>query len=167
MAEYHAPAVTDGVDTNDSGAGAEKSPSGPAVPPHAAMQEDALGREAPLPPQAVPGATDQRPPTAPDATAQAPPTEPDASAQAPETAAVNDRLHVVVKDQHDLLITFHIRRTMPLGKLKSVFAEKVGKNAKDLRFLYDGVRIMDDQTAEMLDMEEDDVIEVHTEQIGG
>ncbi|KAK4979614.1 SUMO protein smt3 [Elasticomyces elasticus] len=165
MAEHHAPTVTDGVVTN--GAGAGKSPPGSAVPPHAAMQEDAPGREAPLPPQAVPGATDGGPPTAPDATAQAPPTEPGASAQAPETAAVDDRLHLVVKDQHDLQMTFYVRRMTPLGKLKSVFAEKVGKNVKDLRFLYDGVRIMDDQTAEMLDMEEEDVIEVHTEQIGG
>ncbi|WP_337127856.1 ubiquitin-like protein, partial [Staphylococcus aureus] len=47
------------------------------------------------------------------------------------------------------------------------FAKRQGKEMDSLRFLYDGIRIQADQTPEDLDMEDNDIIEAHREQIGG
>lgn len=47
------------------------------------------------------------------------------------------------------------------------FAKRQGKEMDSLRFLYDGIRIQADQTPDDLDMEDNDIIEAHREQIGG
>ncbi|CAL9738626.1 ubiquitin-like protein Smt3p [Monosporozyma servazzii] len=64
-------------------------------------------------------------------------------------------------------IFFKIKRTTPLKRLMEAFAKRQGKEMDSLRFLYDGVRIQADQTPSMLDMEDNDLIEAHREQIGG
>lgn len=45
-------------------------------------------------------------------------------------------------------------------KLKKSYSERVGINIVDLRFLYEGRRIMDDDTPGSLEMESGDYIEV-------
>ena len=64
-------------------------------------------------------------------------------------------------------IFFKIKRTTPLRRLMEAFAKRQGKEMDSLRFLYDGIRIQADQTPEDLDMEDNDIIEAHREQIGG
>ncbi|VDN21625.1 unnamed protein product [Gongylonema pulchrum] len=63
------------------------------------------------------------------------------------------------------------RATAEYIKLKVVgqksYAERVGVAVGSLRFLFDGRRINDDDTPKTLEMEEDDVIEVYQEQVGG
>lgn len=43
----------------------------------------------------------------------------------------------------------------------------LGVSVNTLRFLFDGRRINDEDTPKSLEMEEDDVIEVYQEQVGG
>lgn len=64
-------------------------------------------------------------------------------------------------------IFFKIKRTTPLRRLMEAFAKRQGKEMDSLRFLYDGVRLQPDQTPDDLDMEDNDIIEAHREQIGG
>nr|6RPQ_A Chain A, Ubiquitin-like protein SMT3,1108aa long hypothetical cell division control protein [synthetic construct] len=64
-------------------------------------------------------------------------------------------------------IFFKIKKTTPLRRLMEAFAKRQGKEMDSLRFLYDGIRIQADQTPEDLDMEDNDIIETHREQIGG
>lgn len=64
-------------------------------------------------------------------------------------------------------IFFKIKKTTPLRRLMEAFAKRQGKEMDSLRFLYDGLRIQADQTPEDLDMEDNDLIEAHREQIGG
>lgn len=54
-----------------------------------------------------------------------------------------------------------------MAKLKKSYAERTGVNINSLRFLFDGRRIGDEDTPKTLEMEEDDVIEVYQEQLGG
>ena len=64
-------------------------------------------------------------------------------------------------------IFFKIKKTTPLKRLMEAFAKRQGKEFESLRFLYDGVRVLPDQTPEELDMDDNDIIEAHREQIGG
>ncbi|BAO37694.1 Ubiquitin-like protein SMT3 [Kluyveromyces marxianus] len=64
-------------------------------------------------------------------------------------------------------IFFKIKKTTPLKRLMEAFAKRQGKEIESLRFLYDGVRVLPDQTPEELDMDDNDIIEAHREQIGG
>ena len=54
-----------------------------------------------------------------------------------------------------------------MGKLKKSYSEKVRAPIASLRFLFDGMRINDEETPKSLEMEHDDVIEVYQEQTGG
>jgi small ubiquitin-related modifier len=52
-------------------------------------------------------------------------------------------------------------------KLKKSYADRTGVSIASLRFLFDGRRINDEDTPKSLGMEDDDVIEVYQEQLGG
>ena len=65
---------------------------------------------------------------------------------------------VVGQDSNE--IHFRVKQTTQMGKLKKSYSERVGINIVDLRFLYEGRRIMDDDTPGSLEMESGDYIEV-------
>ncbi|VIO91593.1 Uncharacterized protein BM_BM13906 [Brugia malayi] len=54
-----------------------------------------------------------------------------------------------------------------MGKLKKSYADRMGVDVGSLRFLFDGRRINDEDTPKTLEIEEDDIIEVYQEQVGG
>uniref|UniRef100_A0AC35UBI6 Small ubiquitin-related modifier n=1 Tax=Rhabditophanes sp. KR3021 TaxID=114890 RepID=A0AC35UBI6_9BILA len=64
-------------------------------------------------------------------------------------------------------VHFKVKKTTTMAKLKKTYADRMGVNSNSLRFLFDGRRINDDDTPKGLDMDQDDVIEVYTEQVGG
>ncbi|WRT66000.1 uncharacterized protein IL334_002951 [Kwoniella shivajii] len=64
-------------------------------------------------------------------------------------------------------VFFKIKKTTKLNKLKSAYADRVGTDVNAIRLLFDGQRILDDQTANDLDLEDGDAIEVLLEQVGG
>ncbi|KAH3681742.1 hypothetical protein WICPIJ_007301 [Wickerhamomyces pijperi] len=62
-------------------------------------------------------------------------------------------------------IFFKIKRNTPLKKLMEAFAKRQGKTLDSLRFLADGARVTPEQTPNELDLEDNDVIEVHQAQV--
>lgn len=64
-------------------------------------------------------------------------------------------------------VFFKIKKSTPLKKVMDAFCKRTGKNQANLRFLYDGERVNETDTPESLDISDGDVIEAHTEQIGG
>jgi len=75
------------------------------------------------------------------------------------------KLKVVGQDSNE--IHFRVKMSTQMGKLKKSYSERVGVPMTSLRFLFDGRRINDDETPKQLEMENDDVIEVYQEQVGG
>uniref|UniRef100_A0A914VZZ8 Small ubiquitin-related modifier n=1 Tax=Plectus sambesii TaxID=2011161 RepID=A0A914VZZ8_9BILA len=75
------------------------------------------------------------------------------------------KLKVVGQDSNE--VHFRVKFGTQMGKLKKSYAERTGVAVSTLRFLFDGRRINDDDTPKSLEMEEDDVIEVYQEQVGG
>uniref|UniRef100_A0A1I7YNT0 Small ubiquitin-related modifier n=1 Tax=Steinernema glaseri TaxID=37863 RepID=A0A1I7YNT0_9BILA len=84
---------------------------------------------------------------------------------APAGGAEYIKLKVVGQDANE--VHFRVKYGTSMGKLKKSYADRTGVNVASLRFLFDGRRINDDDTPKTLDMEEDDVIEVYQEQVGG
>ncbi|KAL6942719.1 SUMO protein smt3 [Hanseniaspora osmophila] len=64
-------------------------------------------------------------------------------------------------------IFFKIKRSTNLRKLMQAFANRQGKDVNSLKFVFEGVRITGDHTPDDLAMEENDMIEVYREQLGG
>ncbi|KAK5975374.1 Small ubiquitin modifier [Trichostrongylus colubriformis] len=75
------------------------------------------------------------------------------------------KLKVVGQDSNE--VHFRVKNGTAMGKLKKSYADRTGVAVSSLRFLFDGRRINDDDTPKTLEMEEDDVIEVYQEQLGG
>ncbi|KAI1722317.1 ubiquitin-2 like rad60 SUMO-like domain-containing protein [Ditylenchus destructor] len=75
------------------------------------------------------------------------------------------KLKVVGQDSNE--VHFRVKFGTSMGKLKKSYAERTGVSVNTLRFLFDGRRINDEDTPKSLEMEEDDVIEVYQEQVGG
>jgi len=69
----------------------------------------------------------------------------------------------VLQEKEEAEIHFRVKQTTQLGKLKKSYSERVMVPLYLLRFLYDGKRIIDEHTPEMLEMESGDVIEVYDE----
>lgn len=64
-------------------------------------------------------------------------------------------------------IHFRVKPATALGRLKHSYCNKLGLVADELRFIFDGTRISDDDTPNSLGMVDDDVIEIYQERIGG
>lgn len=62
-------------------------------------------------------------------------------------------------------VFFKIKRSTPLRRLMEAFAKRQGKALSSLRFLNDGQRVNPDDTPDDLDLEDNDVIEAHQEQV--
>ena len=81
-----------------------------------------------------------------------------------EAAGETERIKLKVVDQDSNEIHFRVNTTTQMGKLKKSYSERVGVPVSSLCFLFDGRQINDDETPKQLKMEQDDVIEVYTEQ---
>ncbi|XP_055340177.1 LOW QUALITY PROTEIN: small ubiquitin-related modifier-like [Paramacrobiotus metropolitanus] len=75
------------------------------------------------------------------------------------------KLRVVAQDGNE--VHFRVKASTALGKLKKSYADRMGVAVAALRFLFDGRRLEDNETPTGLEMENDDVIEVYQEQVGG
>uniref|UniRef100_A0A0N4ZVE1 Small ubiquitin-related modifier n=1 Tax=Parastrongyloides trichosuri TaxID=131310 RepID=A0A0N4ZVE1_PARTI len=84
-------------------------------------------------------------------------------------AADNDdefiRLRVMGQASNE--VHFKVKKTTTMQKLKKTYADRMGVSPQSLRFLFDGKRIENSDTPKSLEMDQDDVIEVYTEQVGG
>lgn len=75
------------------------------------------------------------------------------------------KVKVIAQDGNE--IHFKVKMTMQLKKLKETYCQRQGVPSNSLKFLFEGQKIADNHTPEELEMEEDDVIEVYQEQMGG
>lgn len=66
---------------------------------------------------------------------------------------------MILQDSNE--VHFRVKYGTNMGKLKRTYADRVGVEVSTLRFLFDGRRINDDDTPKALEMDEDDLIEVH------
>jgi len=69
----------------------------------------------------------------------------------------------IPQQKEEAKFQFRVKRTAQLGKLKKRYSDSVIVPLYLLRFLYNGVRISDKHTPDMLEMESGDVIEVYNE----
>ncbi|KAF7636044.1 Small ubiquitin-related modifier [Meloidogyne graminicola] len=88
-----------------------------------------------------------------------------ASGDTTQQAAEYIKIKVVGQDSNE--VHFRVKFGTSMGKLKKAYAERTGVAVNTLRFLFDGRRVNDEDTPKSLEMEEDDVIEVYQEQLGG
>ncbi|XP_060045244.1 small ubiquitin-related modifier 1-like [Erinaceus europaeus] len=73
------------------------------------------------------------------------------------------KLKVIGQDSSEI----KVRMTMQLKKLKESYCQRQGVPMNSLTFLFEGQRIADNHTPKELGIEEEDVIEVYQEQMGG
>ncbi|KAJ3024131.1 hypothetical protein HDV00_001007, partial [Rhizophlyctis rosea] len=62
---------------------------------------------------------------------------------------------------------FKIKTTTQMERLKNVYLQKTGLDKASVRFLWQGVRLMDEDTPEKLGMESGDKIDAMVQQTGG
>ncbi|WFD22298.1 SUMO protein smt3 [Malassezia equina] len=85
----------------------------------------------------------------------------------PKPEVAPEQLNIKVKDAEGNEVFFKVKRTTKLAKLKRAYAERMGKPENSVRFIFDGQRVGDDDTAESLDMNDQDEIDAMIEQLGG
>ena len=69
------------------------------------------------------------------------------------------KLKVVGQDRN--IVHFMVKQTTKMRKLKKSYSQRVGAPIACLKFLFDGHKIKDEETPEALEMEHNDMIEVH------
>eukprot|EP00051_Salpingoeca_urceolata_P032136 m.14441 g.14441 ORF g.14441 m.14441 type:complete len:94 (+) comp4799_c0_seq1:1404-1685(+) len=78
-----------------------------------------------------------------------------------------DYINLKVLAQDNTEVHFKIKRSTPLKKLMDAYCSRQGLDKQNVRFMLDGQRINDTDTPETLDMEDNDAIDVMTQQTGG
>lgn len=84
----------------------------------------------------------------------------------PEAKTETEHINIKVTDS-STDVFFKIKKTTQLKKVMDAFCKRTGKESSALRFLYEGERINDTDTPESLDIGDGDLIEAHSEQVGG
>lgn len=88
---------------------------------------------------------------------------------AEDRTAANDeyiRLRVITSDMTNE-VHFRVKAATALVRLKRSYCSKLGYQVDELRFVFDGHRITDEDTPKSLGMINDDVIEIYQERTGG
>ncbi|KIJ40287.1 hypothetical protein M422DRAFT_32330 [Sphaerobolus stellatus SS14] len=85
----------------------------------------------------------------------------------PKNEDPNAPINIKVVSSTGEEVFFKIKRSTKLTKLQGAYAAKVGKDVNNIRFLYDGERITEEDTPGSLGMEDNDAIDVMVEQVGG
>lgn len=66
----------------------------------------------------------------------------------PKPEVAPEQLNIKVKDAEGNEVFFKVKRTTKLAKLKRAYAERMGKPENSVRFIFDGQRVGDEDTAE-------------------
>merc|ERR1712065_102815 len=90
---------------------------------------------------------------------------PPAGGAAGEAEGKHIQLRVVSQDSSE--VHFKIRKNTPLKRLMKAWCQRNGTQMANARFMFDGVRLAADTTAEAAGLEEGDEIDVMVEQVGG
>eukprot|EP00172_Hildenbrandia_rubra_P003470 Plantae.Rhodophyta-Hildenbrandia_rubra.ctg5597.p1 GENE.Plantae.Rhodophyta-Hildenbrandia_rubra.ctg5597~~Plantae.Rhodophyta-Hildenbrandia_rubra.ctg5597.p1 ORF type:complete len:102 (-),score=19.68 Plantae.Rhodophyta-Hildenbrandia_rubra.ctg5597:367-672(-) len=80
---------------------------------------------------------------------------------------IDSRLTVKVRDNNGGELIFKIKKTTRFEKVMAAYVQRMQGNPETYRFMFDGKRINKNETPEMLEMEDLDVIDVALPMIGG
>jgi len=78
-----------------------------------------------------------------------------------------DHINLRVTGQDGSVVQFKIKRHTPLRKLMQAYCDKQGQSMSNIRFRFDGQAINETDTPNKLEMEDEDTIDVFTQQTGG
>ena len=78
----------------------------------------------------------------------------------------NIKLNVCPIGMDGSVVSFYVKKTTALRKVKNSYSEKNGVESHTLRFCFEGARIGDGDTAENLQLKEGDTIEVFPALVG-
>jgi small ubiquitin-related modifier len=84
-----------------------------------------------------------------------------------KTKTAADNITVVLSDPAGEKIQFKVKKETKFQKVFDAYATRVGVPVKNFRFLFDGERVTGEHTPKMLEMEDEDMIEVRMDQVGG
>ena len=85
----------------------------------------------------------------------------------PEEDRQDDFVMINVRMQNGSVTKFRMRGGSPMFKLMEAFCARHNLLRDQIRFLYDGVRVRDDETPDSLDMDDEDTVDVFLFQVGG
>ena len=77
------------------------------------------------------------------------------------------QLNLKVLGSDGQVVQFKIKKNTPLRKLMNAYCDRCKLAPNTIRFMFDGGRIDETDTPKSLAMEDDDTIEVFTQQTGG
>ncbi|KAJ3045567.1 hypothetical protein HDV00_009224 [Rhizophlyctis rosea] len=84
-----------------------------------------------------------------------------------DTSNSEGRIALKVQSQSGNEVHFSVKPTIRFKKIMTAYCAAQGKEMKETRFLYQGMRLQEEETPGELTMEDGDIIEAVTEQIGG
>ncbi|CEP03371.1 Ubiquitin-like domain-containing protein [Plasmodiophora brassicae] len=84
-----------------------------------------------------------------------------------DDAGSGEHINLKVKLQDGNAVFFKVKKHTPLKKLMEAFCKRAGKDMESVRFLFDGQRLLADQTPADLDMVDEDEIDAMVQQVGG
>ncbi|XP_070552731.1 small ubiquitin-related modifier 3-like [Ptychodera flava] len=79
----------------------------------------------------------------------------------------SEHINLKVTGQDGTVVQFKIKRHTPLKKLMNAYCDRQGLRRNAIRFTFDGNPINEEDTPSQLEMEDDDIIDVFQQQIGG
>merc|ERR1712088_893535 len=79
----------------------------------------------------------------------------------------SEHVNLKVCGQDGSVVQFKIKRNTQLRKLMNAYCDRQGLDVNQIRFRFDGTPINDTDSPSSLDMEDDDTIDVFTQQTGG
>lgn len=86
----------------------------------------------------------------------------------PEGAeGATEHVNLKVCGQDGSVVQFKIKKNTQLKKLMNAYCDRQGLDINQIRFRFDGTPINETDSPASLDMEDDDTIDVFTQQTGG
>ena len=79
----------------------------------------------------------------------------------------SEHVNLKVCGQDGSVVQFKIKKATQLKKLMNAYCDRQGLDINQIRFRFDGTPINDTDSPLSLDMEDDDTIDVFTQQTGG
>lgn len=78
-----------------------------------------------------------------------------------------EQLNLKVIGQDGQVVQFKIKKTTPFRKLMHAYCDRMKLTQSAIRFMFDGNRLRETDTPKSMDMEDEDTIEVYSQQSGG
>ncbi|EFA78932.1 small ubiquitin-like protein [Heterostelium album PN500] len=84
-----------------------------------------------------------------------------------EGGVADEQINLRVQASDQTEVFFKIKKVTALKKLMDAYCQRQSINPNSIRFLYDGQRLQQERTPKDYNMENNDIIDVVIEQVGG